>query len=330
MDWSTYYPAFVDEDTPAIEGRPKRLKKEITVADIGCGFGGLLIALSPLLPDELILGLSCWPTYSKFPHPRTRLLTPSEQTTGLEIRTQVTQYVADRICALRSGSSSSTAPSITNATTTTATTLTKTPPPNSSSSPSSYQNISALRANTMKFLPNLFTRNQLKHIFLCFPDPHFKARKHKARIVSGTLCAEYAYVLKPGGVVWTITDVEELSAWMVKRFEAFGKAGGSKWDEEEEEAGNGDRDDDEADDNDGEWKSDVGEDGKENTEGLFERLQVPAEGEEDGWPDREIGMLVKCIREDTEEGKKVTRNQGKKFVAVFRRREDPPWPGEDG
>jgi tRNA G46 methylase TrmB len=44
-----------------------------------------------------------------------------------------------------------------------------------------------LRANTMKFLPNFFTKAQLNKIFLCFPDPHFKARKHKARIVSTTL-----------------------------------------------------------------------------------------------------------------------------------------------
>ncbi|THZ84799.1 hypothetical protein D6C83_09479 [Aureobasidium pullulans] len=31
----------------------------------------------------------------------------------------------------------------------------------------------------MKFLPNFFNRAQLSKIFLCFPDPHFKARKHK-------------------------------------------------------------------------------------------------------------------------------------------------------
>ncbi len=57
MDWSTYYPAFVDKETLDIEGQPKKLTKQITVADIGCGFGGLLIALSPLLSQELILGV---------------------------------------------------------------------------------------------------------------------------------------------------------------------------------------------------------------------------------------------------------------------------------
>lgn len=84
---------------------------------------------------------------------------------------------------------------------------------------SSYQNIACLRANTMKFLPNFFMKGQLHSIFLCFPDPHFKARKHKARIVSTQLNSEYAYVLRPGGIVYTITDVEDLHEWMVRHFE---------------------------------------------------------------------------------------------------------------
>jgi tRNA (guanine-N7-)-methyltransferase len=71
----------------------------------------------------------------------------------------------------------------------------------------------------MKFLPNFFRKSQLQSFFLCFPDPHFKARKHKARIVSAQLNSEYAYVLRPGGMVYTITDVEDLHEWMVRHFE---------------------------------------------------------------------------------------------------------------
>jgi len=33
-----------------------RLSKKVEVADIGCGFGGLLFALAPHFPDTLILG----------------------------------------------------------------------------------------------------------------------------------------------------------------------------------------------------------------------------------------------------------------------------------
>jgi len=35
-------------------------------------------------------------------------------------------------------------------------------------------------------------------MFFLFPDPHFKKTKHKWRIISPTLLAEYAYVLQVG------------------------------------------------------------------------------------------------------------------------------------
>ncbi len=68
MDWSTYFPSFVapqrstQEDTDSTTA-PKdgassipQLMKYVEVADIGCGFGGLLVALAPKLPDKLLLG----------------------------------------------------------------------------------------------------------------------------------------------------------------------------------------------------------------------------------------------------------------------------------
>ena len=39
---------------------------------------------------------------------------------------------------------------------------------------------------------------QLSKMFFLFPDPHFKKSKHKWRIISETLLAEYSYVLKIG------------------------------------------------------------------------------------------------------------------------------------
>lgn len=177
---------------------------------------------------------------------------------GMELRTQVTDYVIDRIQALRSQNWSADAAS--------------------GAGPGLYQNVSALRSNTMKFLPNFFVRGQLDKIFLCFPDPHFKARKHKARIVSAQLNAEYAFVVRPGGKVYTITDVEELHGWMVRHFEGV-------------ESGKGRE--------------------------LWERV-----GEEEN----EADQCVTVMSEETEEGKKVTRNGGRKFVGVWRRRQDPAWP----
>jgi tRNA (guanine-N7-)-methyltransferase len=53
MDWSQYFPAFVSNGAP--EGI-RKLSKDVEVADIGCGFGGLLVALAPKLPNTLLLG----------------------------------------------------------------------------------------------------------------------------------------------------------------------------------------------------------------------------------------------------------------------------------
>ena len=373
MDWSIHFPAYISNPTnnsstqvfaesqqakdTSIASPPKPLTKPITIADIGCGFGGLLVALSPLLPDDLIL--------------------------GLEIRSQVTQFVQDRIAALRAQAKAQAqnpsqpptqiqedrlklsqvesephtndprnvepadwllSSSLPNPSSTTAGTTTSSPSTSSTQPlPSSYENISALRANTMKFLPNIFPRNSLMHIFLCFPDPHFKQRKHKMRIVSETLVAEYAYVLKQGyGHVWCITDVEELAGWMKTRLETFGKRrrrrrshsqrrgtelDGKQAGEEEERTQQDNKDDKTIegqveDDDDNERYHYQGDP-------LFEPIPIPNDGEEDSWPDKFVGSMVKTMRFETEEGKKVTRNGGKKFVSVFRRRRDPEWPGEE-
>lgn len=247
MNWSTHYPAFFppaqtshsdnNATTNTVQPQLTPTAPHPTIADVGCGFGGLLVALAPLYPTELLL--------------------------GLELRSQVLSYVHSRVAALRSQHP---LPS---------------PDADDATVPAMhYQNISALRTNTMKFLPQFLPPHSLSKLFLCFPDPHFKARKHKARIVSAQLNAEYAYFVRPGGKVYTITDVEELHLWMVRHFEG-------------PEAG--------------------------EVRELWERV-----GEEENAGDE----AVKVMMDETEEGKKVTRNGGRKFVAVFRRREDPAWDEE--
>lgn len=67
MDWSPYFPTFIQPEeevcllgadlTPPISKPIKQLSKDVEIADIGCGFGGLLVALAPKLPDALILGI---------------------------------------------------------------------------------------------------------------------------------------------------------------------------------------------------------------------------------------------------------------------------------
>ncbi|OKL59987.1 tRNA (guanine-N(7)-)-methyltransferase [Talaromyces atroroseus] len=310
MSWESNYPAFVDPNpaNTTLAGT-RKLLKDVEVADIGCGFGGLLIGLAPVLPDTLMV--------------------------GLEIRSQVTEYVKARVVALRNqqeklraASSSSTSPSETTKpdTNDSATTNEQDLPEDAPALPDStqqattlvpggYQNISALRANTMKFLPRFFRRHQLSKIFICFPDPHFKARKHKARIISSSLNAEYAFVLKPGGFLYTITDVEEYHYWILRHFGVQNtrtttttKEDNNSQDENATPASADDVEDEEDDED--------ANSGVARVRELFERVS-----------DEELAKdeCVRVMREETEEGKKVARNNGPKFVAVFRRLPDPEW-----
>jgi tRNA (guanine-N7-)-methyltransferase len=54
MDWTTHYPAFLESAQQ--DGTVATMTKAVEIADIGCGFGGLLVALSPVFPETLILG----------------------------------------------------------------------------------------------------------------------------------------------------------------------------------------------------------------------------------------------------------------------------------
>ncbi|KAF7716948.1 Uncharacterized protein PECH_000659 [Penicillium ucsense] len=271
MDWASHYPAFVNPDPSKVNlGGTRQLLKDVEVVDIGCGFGGLLVGLAPILPETLIV--------------------------GMEIRISVLDYVRSRITALRlqqqnlkriaAANEGSETPSETPA-----------PPAveddevgsTTTIVPGNYENITGIRANTMKFLPNFFAHHQLSKIFVCFPDPHFKARKHKARIISESLNAEYAYVLKPGGLLYTITDVEEYHHWVLKHFK---------------------------------YETEEGETTPQRTGGIRDLWELVSDEELEADP------CVRVMKFETEESKKVTRNNGNKYVAVFRRKPDPEWPAQ--
>ncbi|CAB0042259.1 unnamed protein product [Trichogramma brassicae] len=72
MDWTPLYPDFCVKDA---EDDSKQLTKPVEFADIGCGYGGLLVTLSTMFPDNLMV--------------------------GMEIRVKVSDYVMDRIASLR-------------------------------------------------------------------------------------------------------------------------------------------------------------------------------------------------------------------------------------
>merc|ERR1719336_845477 len=71
----------------------------------------------------------------------------------------------------------------------------------------------------MKYLPRYFYKGQLDFMMFCFPDPHFKRSNHRRRIISVNLLSQYAYILQDGGLIFNITDVEDLYKWTVEQFE---------------------------------------------------------------------------------------------------------------
>ncbi|VAI72456.1 unnamed protein product [Triticum turgidum subsp. durum] len=159
VDLSQHYPRYFPADKGEHgDGDGDAEAPRIRFADVGCGFGGLLVGLSPLFPDKLMI--------------------------GMELRDKVTEYVKERVLALRA------------------------------SNPGQYDNISVVRTNSMKYIPNYFGKAQLSKMFFLFPDPHFKEKNHRRRVISMHLLDEYAYVMEAGGIIYTITDVEELGIWM--------------------------------------------------------------------------------------------------------------------
>lgn len=82
-----------------------------------------------------------------------------------------------------------------------------------------YDNIAVLHTNGMLFLQNFFEQNSLKKIFVLFPDPHFKKKKQKARIICKQMLDIFSFVLEMHGHVYVSTDVEEYFESMVECFQ---------------------------------------------------------------------------------------------------------------
>jgi len=146
--------------TPVAPHLNGRNGPHVSFLDVGCGYGGLLMAIGSKFPEKLML--------------------------GMEIREQVTNYVGQRIRAMRSGADGD----------------------------PSHRNVSVIRTNAMKFLPNYFRKGQLEKMFFCFPDPHFKRKNFRRRIINQGLLSIYAYVMAPGALLYHATDVVELHEWM--------------------------------------------------------------------------------------------------------------------
>ncbi|KAK2579227.1 hypothetical protein KPH14_008196 [Odynerus spinipes] len=56
MDWSTLYPQYFSKKDKDDKRDNDTSQQLVEFADVGCGYGGLLVTLSPMFPDNLILG----------------------------------------------------------------------------------------------------------------------------------------------------------------------------------------------------------------------------------------------------------------------------------
>ncbi|KAK8887677.1 tRNA (guanine-N(7)-)-methyltransferase (tRNA(m7G46)-methyltransferase) [Tritrichomonas musculus] len=104
-------------------------------------------------------------------------LFPEKLILGLEIRCVASSFVHDKVVAYRSTGKA--------------------------------KNVAVQWANTMRTLMRYIEPHSVDKIFVLFPDPHFKKRKMKWRIISPQLMDEYAYIMKENSRFYLVTDVKD-------------------------------------------------------------------------------------------------------------------------
>jgi tRNA (guanine-N7-)-methyltransferase len=163
---------------------------------------------------------------------------PDELILGMEIRDKVVNFVGEKVNSIRHNSGLK-----------------------------ECMNGAAVRTNCMKAWHNYFDKESVDKIFFCFADPHFKKTNHRRRIINTSLITDYLYTLKPGGKIYTVTDVKDLHEWEVEKL---------------------------------------------SEHPMLERCDNDLE---------HLDVCEKAMREETDEAKKVLRNGGSIWHAVFRKRD---------
>lgn len=79
-----------------------------------------------------------------------------------------------------------------------------------------YKNVGVIKTNALLFLPNFFDKGSLKKVFVLFPDPHFKKRKQKGRVICLQMMNILEYILEDTGRLYISTDVKDLYSDMVQ------------------------------------------------------------------------------------------------------------------
>ncbi|MBP5971396.1 tRNA (guanosine(46)-N7)-methyltransferase TrmB [Brasilonema sp. CT11] len=86
--------------------------------------------------------------------------------------------------------------------------------------------------NSLRSLFSSLPKASLQRVTIQFPDPWFKNRHAKRRVVQPELVAEIAEFLIPGGIVFLQSDIEFVAVEMCDRFTnhpAFQRLGTGEW-----------------------------------------------------------------------------------------------------
>lgn len=62
----------------------------------------------------------------------------------------------------------------------------------------------------VQFIPDFFAPSEVDELWITFPDPFLKGKKHRRRLTSAFFLDVYRKVLKPGGVISFKTDCDPL------------------------------------------------------------------------------------------------------------------------
>ncbi len=73
------------------------------------------------------------------------------------------------------------------------------------------KNLRLIWADAKNVVPAVFGNGSLSHLFVTFPDPWWKKRHAKRRLVDEDFAANIAPLLRPGGRIWVKTDVPAIA-----------------------------------------------------------------------------------------------------------------------
>jgi tRNA (guanine-N7-)-methyltransferase len=86
-------------------------------------------------------------------------------------------------------------------------------------------NVRAVFANMSVDMPRLFAPRTVRRFFLNFPDPWWKSRQHKRRVIGPALMSEIHGALEPGGELFVQTDIFDHALEAMALLEGMAPAG---------------------------------------------------------------------------------------------------------